>query len=59
VLSAAILIAAEVFGAAFAGIATGSASSAIVLPFYAAVLAAFVWLAIVSVHLYRQVPAAA
>jgi hypothetical protein len=48
-----------VFGAAFAGVATGSASSAIVLPFYAAVLAAFTWLAIVSVHLYRHVPASA
>jgi hypothetical protein len=44
-----------VFGAAFAGVATGSGSSAIVLPFYAAVLAAFTWLAIVSVHLYRHV----
>lgn len=47
------------FGAAFAGVATGSASSAVVLPFYAAVLAAFTWLAIISVHLYRRVPAAA
>lgn len=48
-----------VFGAAFAGIATGSTSSAVVLPFYAAVLAAFTWLAVVSVHLYRHVPHAA
>ena len=48
-----------VFGAAFAGVATGSAASAIVLPFYAAVLAAFAWLAVVSVHLYRHVPASA
>jgi Protein of unknown function (DUF998) len=48
-----------VFGAAFAGVATGSASAAIVVPFYAAVLAAFTWLAIVSVHLYRHVPSAA
>jgi hypothetical protein len=48
-----------VFGAAFAGVATGSASSAIVLPFYAAVLAAFTWLAVVSVHLYRHVSTAA
>lgn len=47
------------FGAAFAGVATGSASSAIVLPFYAAVLAAFTWLAIVSARLYRMVPSAA
>jgi len=42
------------FGAAFAGVATGSGASAVVLPFYAAVLAAFAWLAIVSVHLYRR-----
>jgi len=42
------------FGAAFAGVTTGSSSSAIVLPFYGAVLAAFVWLAAVSVHLYRR-----
>jgi hypothetical protein len=42
------------FGAAFAGVATGSSASAIVLPFYTAVLAAFAWLAIVSVHLYRR-----
>jgi hypothetical protein len=47
------------FGAAFAGVATGSSSSAIVLPFYAAVLAAFAWLAIVSVDLYRRVASAA
>jgi len=43
-----------VFGAAFAGVTTGSSSSAIVLPFYGAVLAAFVWLAVVSIHLYRR-----
>lgn len=47
------------FGAAFAGVATGSAASIIVLPFYAAVLAAFTWLAVVSIHLYRSVPSAA
>lgn len=43
------------FLAGFAGVTTGSSSSAIVLPFYAAVLAAFTWLAVVSVHLYRHV----
>jgi hypothetical protein len=43
-----------VFAAAFAGVTTGSSSSAIVLPFYAAVLAAFTWLAVVSIHLYRR-----
>lgn len=42
------------FGAAFAGVTTGSSSSAIVLPFYGAVLAVFVWLAVVSIHLYRR-----
>jgi hypothetical protein len=30
-----------------------------VLPFYAAVLAAFTWLAVVSVFLYRHMPTAA
>ena len=44
-----------VFAAAFAGVTTGSSSSAVVLPLYAAVLAVFTWLAIVSVHLYRRV----
>ena len=44
-----------VFAAAFAGVTTGSSSSVIVLPFYAAVLAAFTWLAVVSVHVYRRV----
>lgn len=43
------------FLAGFAGVTTGSSSSAIVLPFYAAVLAAFTWLAVVSVRLYRDV----
>jgi hypothetical protein len=43
-----------VFGAAFAGVATGSSSSAVVLSFYGAVLAAFTWLAAVSSHLYGR-----
>ena len=43
-----------VFLAGFAGVASGSSSSAVVLPFYAAVLAAFTWIAIVAVHLYRR-----
>jgi hypothetical membrane protein len=47
------------FLAGFAGVTTGSSSSAIVLPFYAAVLAAFTWLAVVCVHLYRDVARAA
>jgi hypothetical protein len=43
-----------VFLAGFAGVASGSSSSAVVLPFYAAVLAAFTWIAVVAVHLYRR-----
>jgi uncharacterized protein DUF998 len=43
------------FLAAFAGVTTGSSSSAIVLPFYAGVLIAWTWLAVTSVHLYRHV----
>jgi hypothetical protein len=43
------------FLAGFAGVTTGSSSSAVVLPFYAAVLAAFSWVAIVAVNLYRRV----
>ena len=43
------------FLAGFAGVTTGSSSSAIVLPFYAVVLAAFMWLAVVSICLYRDV----
>jgi len=42
------------FLAGFAGITTGSSSSAIVLPFYAVVLAAFTWLAVMSIRLYRD-----
>ena len=51
------LVTGIVFGAAFAGVATGSASSAIVLPFYAGVLVAWIWIAVTSVHLYRRVGA--
>jgi hypothetical protein len=43
------------FLAAFAGVATGSSSSVIVVPFYAGVLIAWTWLAVTSVHLYRHV----
>jgi hypothetical protein len=42
------------FLAAFAGVTTGSSSSAIVLPFYAGVLIAWIWIAVVAVHLYRR-----
>jgi hypothetical protein len=44
-----------VFLAAFAGVTTGSSSPAVVLPFYAAVTAVFIWLAVVCVHLYQRV----
>ncbi len=43
------------FLAAFAGVTTGSNSPAIVVPFYAAVLAVFAWIAVVSIHRYRNV----
>jgi hypothetical membrane protein len=43
------------FLAGFAGVTTGSSASAIVLPFYVVVLAAFTWLAVVSIRLYRDV----
>ena len=43
------------FLAAFAGVASGSSSPAIVLPFYAAVTAIFAWLAVVCIYLYRRV----
>ena len=42
------------FLAAFAGVTTGSSSSAVVVPFYAGVLIAWIWLAVTSVHLYRR-----
>jgi Protein of unknown function (DUF998) len=42
------------FLAAFAGVTTGSGSSAIVLPFYGGVLLAWTWIAVTSVHLYRR-----
>src|SRR6266567_4612832 len=47
------------FLAAFAGVTTGSSSSAIVVPFYAGVLIAWIWIAVTSVHLYRRAGAAA
>ena len=47
------------FLAAFAGVTTGSSSSAIVLPFYAGVLIAWIWIAVTSVHLYRRAGASA
>jgi hypothetical membrane protein len=43
------------FLAAFAGVTTGSSSPAIVVPFYAAVLAVFAWTAVISVRHYRNV----
>ena len=45
-----------VFLVAFAGIASGSASPVVVLGFWAAVVLAWVWLAITSVDLYRRTP---
>ncbi|MFC5138131.1 DUF998 domain-containing protein [Actinomycetospora rhizophila] len=44
------------FLVAFAGIASGSSSPAVVLGFWAALLLVWVWLATVSVDLYRRTP---
>jgi hypothetical protein len=49
------LITGVAFLAAFAGVASGSSSPAVVLPFYAAVTGIFTWLAVVCAHLYRHV----
>ncbi len=43
-----------IFLSGFAAVASGSTSSAVVLSCYAAVLAAFAWIAVVAVHLYRR-----
>jgi hypothetical protein len=52
------LVTGVLFFAAFAGIATGGApGSAGVLAFTGAVILAWAWLALVSVHLYRRAPA--
>jgi hypothetical protein len=40
--------------ASFAGVTSGSTASAVVVPFYLTVLAAFTWIAVVAVHLYRR-----
>jgi hypothetical protein len=48
------LITGVLFFAAFAGIATGSSSSAVVLAFTGAVILAWSWLALVSLHLYHR-----
>jgi hypothetical protein len=54
------LVTGVLFFAAFAGIATGgAASSAGVLAFTGAVILAWTWLALVSVHLYRRASTAA
>lgn len=43
-----------VFLLAFAGVASGSTSSAVILAFWAAVIVAFTWIAAVSIDLYRK-----
>jgi hypothetical protein len=43
------------FAAGFAGVTSGSSSSAVVLPFHVAVLAVWTWLAVVAVRLYQRV----
>jgi hypothetical protein len=47
------LVTGVVFLLAFAGVASGSSSSIVVVGFWVAVVAAFVWIAIVSGDLYR------
>jgi hypothetical membrane protein len=42
------------FLAAFAGVTSGSSTPAVVVPFYAGVLAVFAWIAVISVHYYRH-----
>ena len=43
------------FVVAFGGVASGSSSAAVVLGFWAALILAWAWLALVSVHLYRGI----
>jgi hypothetical membrane protein len=43
-----------VFLLAFAGVASGSTSGAVILGFWAAVIASFTWIAAVSIDLYRK-----
>lgn len=47
------------FLAAFAGVASGSSSPAVVLAFWAALIIAWTWIALVSIDAYRRVGAAA
>ena len=47
---------AVVFLLAFVGLASGTASSNLVLGFWAAVALAWVWLAAVCIDLYRRTP---
>jgi hypothetical protein len=44
------------FLVAFAGIASGSSTPAVVLGFWAAVIVSWTWLAVVSLDLYRRTP---
>lgn len=44
-----------IFLVAFAGLASGSGSAAVVLGFWAALLAAWSWLALLSIRAYRQI----
>jgi hypothetical protein len=42
------------FATGFVGVATGSGYAAVTVAFILAVVAAFAWMALVSVHLYRH-----
>lgn len=46
------------FLAAFAGLASGSSSQAVVLFFWAALITVWTWIGSVALHLYRSVPSA-
>jgi hypothetical protein len=49
------VVTAVAFFAAFAGVASGSDSAAVVLGFWAALILAWGWMAAVAIHLYRRV----
>lgn len=49
------ILAGAAFLAAFAGLASGSASSVVVLAFWSALILVWSWMAAVSVHFYRRV----
>lgn len=53
-LSPVSIVTGVLFLAAFAGVASGSSSPAVVLGFWAALIVAWTWLATVAVDTYRR-----